>query len=30
VLEDNQGMMSIAQVPGANINHTYRIYQKRL
>jgi hypothetical protein len=30
VLEDNQGMMSIAQLPGANINHTYRIYQKRL
>jgi hypothetical protein len=30
VLEDNQGMMSIAQLPGANINHTYRIYQKTL
>jgi hypothetical protein len=30
VLEDNQGMMSIAQLPGANINHTYRIYEKRL
>ena len=30
VLEDNQGMMSIAQLPGANINHTYRIYQKAL
>jgi hypothetical protein len=30
VLEDNQGMMSIAQLPGAGINHTYRIYQKRL
>jgi hypothetical protein len=30
VLEDNQGMMSIAQLPGADINHTYRIYEKVL
>lgn len=30
VLEDNQGMLSIAQLPGASINHTYRIYQKML
>jgi hypothetical protein len=30
VLEDNQGMMSIAQLPGAAINHRYRIYQKAL
>jgi len=30
VLEDNQGMMSIAQLPGAGINHTYRIYTKAL
>ena len=30
VLEDNQGMMSIAELPGAGINHTYRIYQKQL
>jgi hypothetical protein len=30
VLEDNQGMMSIAQLPGAGINHTYRIYLKDL
>ncbi len=30
VLEDNQGMMSIAQLPGADTNHTYRIYQKDL
>ena len=30
VLEDNQGMMSIAQLPGAGINHTYRIYEKAL
>jgi hypothetical protein len=30
VLEDNQGMMSIAELPGAGINHRYRIYQKAL
>ena len=30
VLEDNQGMMSIAQLPGADINHIYRIYQRTL
>ena len=30
VLEDNQGMMSIAQLPGADINHTYRIYERSL
>lgn len=30
VLEDNQGMMSIAQLPGAGINHNYRIYEKLL
>ena len=30
VLEDNQGMTSIAQLPGATINHTYRIFQKTL
>jgi hypothetical protein len=30
VLEDNQGMMSIAELPGAGINHTYRIYSKAL
>ena len=30
VLEDNQGMMSIAQLPGADINHSYRIYEKAL
>ena len=30
VLEDNQGMMSIAQLPGADINHIYRIYQRAL
>jgi hypothetical protein len=30
VLEDNQGMMSIAQLPGADINHIYRIFEKAL
>lgn len=30
VLEDNQGMMSIAQLPGAGTNHKYRIYEKAL
>ncbi|HET9397789.1 MAG TPA: N-acetyltransferase [Sphingomicrobium sp.] len=30
VLEDNQGMMSIAELPGADINHIYRIYEKQL
>ena len=30
VLEDNQGMMSIAQLPGAEINHSYRIYERDL
>ena len=30
VLEDNQGMMSIAQLPGAGTNHVYRIFGKDL
>jgi len=30
ILEDNQGMMSIAQLPGADINHTYRIFEREL
>ena len=30
VLEDNQGMMSIAELPGAVINHRYRVYEKDL
>jgi hypothetical protein len=30
VLEDNEGMMSIAELPGATVNHVYRIYDKRL
>ena len=30
ILEDNKGMLSIAQLPGASINHRYRIYDKKL
>jgi hypothetical protein len=30
ILEDNKGMLSIAQLPGAGVNHRYRIYQKQL
>jgi len=30
ILEDNKGMLSIAQLPGASINHRYRIYEKHL
>lgn len=30
VLEDNQGMISIAQLPGAWVNKIYRIYEKAL
>ena len=30
VLEDNQGMVSIAELSGAAINHTYRVYEKPL
>ncbi len=30
ILEDNKGMLSIAQLPGAAINHRYRIYEKDL
>jgi GNAT superfamily N-acetyltransferase len=30
ILEDNQGMLSIAQLPGAGVNHRYRIYEKAL
>jgi hypothetical protein len=30
ILEDNKGMVSIAQLPGAEINHVYRIFEKRL
>jgi hypothetical protein len=30
ILEDNKGMLSIAQLPGARINHRYRIFEKDL
>ena len=30
ILEDNKGMLSIAQLPGAAVNHRYRIYEKTL
>jgi hypothetical protein len=30
ILEDNKGMLSIAQLPGAAINHRYRVYEKAL
>jgi len=30
ILEDNTGMLSIAELPGAKINHRYRIYEKAL
>jgi GNAT superfamily N-acetyltransferase len=30
ILEDNKGMLSIAQLPGAAVNHVYRIYEKGL
>jgi hypothetical protein len=30
ILEDNKGMLSIAQLPSAEINHRYRIYEKAL
>ena len=30
ILEDNKGMLSIAELPGARINHRYRIYEKEL
>ena len=30
ILEDNKGMLSIAQLPGAKVNHVYRIYEKAL
>jgi len=28
ILEDNKGMLSIAELPGAAVNHRYRIYEK--
>src|SRR6476620_9143156 len=30
ILEDNKGMLSIAQLPGAVVNHRYRVYEKAL
>jgi hypothetical protein len=30
ILEDNKGMLSIAELPGARVNHRYRIYEKPL
>ncbi|RST31943.1 N-acetyltransferase [Sphingomonas ginkgonis] len=30
ILEDNKGMLSIAQLPGASVNHRYRIFEKAL
>jgi GNAT superfamily N-acetyltransferase len=30
ILEDNKGMLSIAELPGAHINHRYRIFEKTL
>jgi hypothetical protein len=30
ILEDNKGMLSIAELPGARVNHRYRIYEKKL
>jgi hypothetical protein len=30
ILEDNRGMLSIAELPGARVNHRYRIYEKAL
>jgi hypothetical protein len=30
ILEDNKGMLSIAQLPGAKVNHRYRIFEKTL
>jgi len=30
ILEDNKGMLSIAELPGARVNHRYRIFQKTL
>jgi len=30
ILEDNKGMLSIAELPGAHVNHRYRVYEKAL
>ena len=30
ILDDNKGMLSIAELPGARVNHRYRIYERQL
>jgi GNAT superfamily N-acetyltransferase len=30
ILEDNKGMLSIAELPSAHVNHRYRIFEKQL
>ncbi|HVM22176.1 MAG TPA: N-acetyltransferase [Sphingomicrobium sp.] len=30
ILEDNKGMLSIAELPGARVNHRYRVFEKTL
>jgi hypothetical protein len=30
ILEDNKGMVSIAQLPGARVNHVFRIFERSL
>jgi len=30
ILEDNKGMLSIAELPGARVNHRYRIFERTL
>ena len=30
ILEDNKGMLSIAQLPGAEVNHRYRVYENAI
>ena len=30
ILEDNKGMLSIAELPAARVNHRYRIFEKKL
>lgn len=30
ILEDNKGMLSIAELPSARVNHIYRVYEKGL
>jgi len=30
ILEDNKGMLSIAELPSAKVNHSYRIFEKAL